>query len=75
MVGTAVEIVLPGPIVFQGHELVDVNLMAADQPLVTSIDLPRRTMMFRQAMLTVMARDNCRCLRAVPRNGSSGFAL
>ncbi len=31
MVGAAVEIVFPGPFVFEGHELVDVDLVAVDQ--------------------------------------------
>ena len=38
VVGAAVEVVLPGPVVFQRHELVDVDRVAVDETLFRDVD-------------------------------------
>ncbi len=38
VVGAAIEIMFPCPFVFEGHELVDIDLIAVDQPLFIDVD-------------------------------------
>ena len=38
VVSTAVEVVFPGPVVFEGHELVDINFIAVDKPFLIDLD-------------------------------------
>ena len=38
MVGAAIEVMFPGPFVFEGHELIDIDGVAVDQPLFGDFD-------------------------------------
>lgn len=38
VVGAAVQIVLPRPLILQGHQLVDIHRVAVDQPLLSDLD-------------------------------------